>query len=130
MKPGKMGKMGEKHDGPPSSDQKGKKDGNKRDNGQTGDPRHGPPGMANLTESERGQLKALHEQVKSDSAVSAAREAVQNAATPEARRSAEEAAKQVVHDAMIKIDPSIEPILEKLRAGSEKPTPDATPAMQ
>jgi hypothetical protein len=31
---------------------------------------------------------------------------------------------------MIKIDPSIEPILEKLRAGSEKPTPDATPAMQ
>lgn len=130
MKPGKMGKMGEKHDGPPSSDQKGKKDGNKGDNGQAGDSRHGPPGMASLTESERGQLKALHEQVKSDPAVSAAREAVQNAATPDARRSAEEAAKQVVHDAMIKADPSVEPILEKLRAGSEKPASDATPAMQ
>ena len=130
MKPGKMRKVGEKHDGPPSPDQKGQKGANKGDNGQAGDSRHGPPGMANLTESERGQLKALHDQVKSDPTVSAAREAVQNAATPEARRSAEEAAKQAVHDAMIKADPSVEPILEKLRAGSEKPDTYATPAMQ
>ena len=106
---------------------------NKRENGQTGDPRHGPPGMTNLSESERAQLKALHGQVKSDPAVMAAHDAVKSAATPETRRAAEEALRQAMHDAMIKVDPTIGPILEKLHPGSGQqvqPSPDATPAMQ
>ncbi len=89
-----------------------------------GKPRHkGPPGLANLNESERSQLMAAREKAKSDPAVTAAREAKKEAATPEARRSAEEAMHKAMHDAMIKADPSLGPILEKLRAGGRPPTP-------
>lgn len=73
------------------------------------------PGMANLSESEREQLKGLRERVKEDPAVVAARDAKKNASTPEARRSADEALHKAMHDAMIKADPTIGPILEKLR---------------
>jgi hypothetical protein len=73
------------------------------------------PAMANLTESEREQLKVAHEKVKNDPAVVAAREAKKNADTPEARRAAEEALHKASREAMIKEDPSLAPILEKLR---------------
>lgn len=121
MKPRKWGRN--QGGGP---DQKGKRIRDERG----GEPRHGPPGIANLTEGEREQLKALHEQVKANPTVSAAHEELKRAATPQARRSAEEALKKASHDAMVKLDPTIEPILEKLRAGSVKPAPDTTPAMQ
>jgi hypothetical protein len=71
--------------------------------------------MANLSDAERQQLKALHEQVKNNPAVTAAREAMKSASTPEARRDAEKALHEVRRDAMVKADPSIKPILEKLR---------------
>lgn len=74
----------------------------------------GGQGMANLTEAEHEQLKAAHEKVKNDSAVIAAHEAKKNATTPEARHAAEEALRKAVREAMIKADPSIAPILEKL----------------
>jgi hypothetical protein len=74
----------------------------------------GPRGMANLTESERQQLKALHEQVKNDPSVIAARDACKAATTPEARKAAEHAMHQAVRKAMIAVDPSSAPILEKL----------------
>ena len=77
--------------------------------------RGGPgQGMANLTENEREQLKAAHEKVKNDPAVIAAHEAKKNATTPEARHAAEEALHKAAREAMIKADPSIAPILEKL----------------
>lgn len=82
----------------------------------------GPKGMANLNESERQQLKALHEQVKNDPSVIAAREARKAAATPEARKEAEQAMHQAVRNAIIAIDPSVAPILEKLKpAGAGTP---------
>jgi len=77
----------------------------------------GPKGMANLNESERQQLKALHEQVKNDPSVIAAREARKAATTPEARKEAEQAMHQAVRNAIIAIDPSVAPILEKLKPG-------------
>ncbi|MEI6080811.1 MAG: hypothetical protein WCR44_00070 [Verrucomicrobiota bacterium] len=104
---------------------------------QTG--RHEPPGMANLTESERQQLKSLHEQVKNDPSVIAAKEAKQSATTPEARHAAEETMRQAMHDAMIKADNSVGPILEKLRptggtggggAGQPPASPSAMPMAQ
>ncbi|MFZ0434674.1 MAG: hypothetical protein WAL87_01680 [Chthoniobacterales bacterium] len=75
----------------------------------------GPKGMAKLTESERQQLKALHEQVKNDTSVIAAREARKAATTPEARKEAEQAMHQAVRNAVIAVDPSIAPVLEKLK---------------
>jgi hypothetical protein len=99
---------------------------------------HEPAGMANLTESERQQLKSLHERVKNDPSVLAAKEAKQNATTPEARHTAEESLHQAMHDAMIKADPSIEPILTKLHPdangggapGQSAPSPSAAPMVQ
>jgi Spy/CpxP family protein refolding chaperone len=120
MKPGKL--MGKQNCDP---DQRGKKG----SNGQAGG-RHAPPGMANLTESEREKLKALHEQVKSDPAVIAAHEALKAASTPEARRTAEEELKKASRDAMIKADPTIQPILEKIHPRSDSSSPEGTPPMQ
>lgn len=85
--------------------------------------RHGPPGLANLSEGERSQLMVAREKAKSDPAVTAAREARKNATTPEARRTAEENLHKAMHDAMIKADPSLSPVLEKLRAGGRPPAP-------
>ncbi len=75
----------------------------------------GPKGMANLTESERQQLKSLHEQVKNDPSVIAAREARKAATTPEARKEAEQAMHQAVRNAIIAMELSVAPILEKLK---------------
>ena len=100
---------------------------------------HEPAGMANLTESERQQLKSLHEQVKNDPAVIAAKEAKRSATNPEARHTAEESMHQVINDAMIKADPSVEAILEKLHppggtggagAGQTSASPSAMPMAQ
>lgn len=71
-------------------------------------------GMASLTESERQQVKAVHEQVKNDPAVTSAREAMKSAGTPKAREAARETLHQATHEAMLKADPSIEPLLKKL----------------
>lgn len=86
-------------------------------------------GMANLSEAERQQVKVLHEQVKNDPAVAAAHEAMKSATTPEARQKAEKALQSASRDAMVKAEPSIAPILEKLhpKAGEQ---PNATPADQ
>jgi len=79
--------------------------------------RHEPAGMANLTESERQQLKSLHEQVKNDPSVVAAREARKEAATPEAHKKAEQTMRQAFRNAMTAADPSIAPVLDKLNPG-------------
>jgi hypothetical protein len=96
---------------------------------------HEHPGMATLTESERQQIKSLHEQLKNDPAVVAARQAKQAATTAEARNAAEEVLHQAMRDAMIKADPSVEPILAKLHpAGGQgvktTPSPSAVPMVQ
>lgn len=90
---------------------------------------HGPPpGMANLTEQERGILKAAHERIKTDPAVVSAREALKSATTPEARRAAHEALRQAADAALLKIDPSLGPILEKLHQdGPPPPSSTASP---
>lgn len=86
-----------------------------------------PPGMANLSEQERTQLKATHEQIKSDPSIVSARDAVKAATSPEARRAAHEALRQAADAAMLKVDPSLGPILEKLHQGAPpQPVPSAS----
>jgi hypothetical protein len=80
-------------------------------------------GMANLSENERQQLMSLREQVKQDPSVMAAREVVKNATTPDAREKAHAALRSAMDSAMIKTDPGIEPILEKMhQEGAAQPT--------
>jgi collagenase-like PrtC family protease len=82
-----------------------------------------PPGFATLSPAEQQQIEALHEKVKTDPAVLAARNTLMQATTPETRRAAFEGLHQAIHDAMIKADPSIEGLLEKLHPGGVPPPP-------
>jgi hypothetical protein len=63
--------------------------------------------LANLTEDERARLRAAHQKALQDPAVQAAREKLK-----QARREFRE----ILRPALLKADPSIQPILEKLRA--------------
>jgi len=63
--------------------------------------------FANLTEDERAQLRAAHQKAMQDPALQAAREKLK-----QARREFRE----LLRPALLKADPSIQPILDKLRA--------------
>jgi hypothetical protein len=62
---------------------------------------------ASLSEDERARLKAAHQKAMSDPAVHAARDRL---------RQARREFREVLRPALLKADPSIQPILEKLRA--------------
>ena len=61
---------------------------------------------ANLTDEERGRLRAAHQKAMEDPAVQTAREKL---------RSARREFREVLRPALLKADPSIQPILDKLR---------------
>jgi len=63
--------------------------------------------LANLTEDERARLRAAHQKAMMDPAVQAAREKLK-----QARREFRE----ILRPALLKADPSVQPILDKLRA--------------
>ena len=79
------------------------------------------PGLVNLTEEERARIQSLHEQVKNDPSLNAARELLRTASTPGERSSAEQALHKARREAMIKADPSAEALLSKLGAGTVSP---------
>ena len=62
---------------------------------------------ASLNEEERAKLRAAHRQAMTDPAVQAARDRL---------RQARRAFRELMRPAMLKADPSIQPILDKLRA--------------
>jgi hypothetical protein len=62
---------------------------------------------ANLTEEERSKLKAAHQKAMEDPAVRAAHDRLK-----QARREFRE----VMRPAMLRADPSVQPILDKMRA--------------
>jgi hypothetical protein len=61
---------------------------------------------ANLNDEERGRLRAAHQKAMADPAVQAARDRL---------RQARREFREVLRPALLKADPSIQPILEKLR---------------
>ncbi len=60
----------------------------------------------NLTEEERSKLKAAHQKAMADPAVQAARDRL---------RQARREFREVLRPALLKADPSIQPILDKMR---------------
>ena len=68
---------------------------------------------ASLTEEERAKLKAAHQKAMADPAVWAARDRL---------RKARREFREILRPALLKADPSIQPILEKMRA--ERPEKD------
>lgn len=83
--------------------------------------RHGHHGkekaLANLSQAERQQLKAAMQKVKADPQWVAAHQAIKDAQSKEARTEAKTAARQLRHDLLLKADPSLAPILEKIQPG-------------
>jgi Spy/CpxP family protein refolding chaperone len=63
--------------------------------------------LANLTEDERARLRAAHQKAMNDPAVQAAREKL---------RQARREFREIMRPALLKADPSIQPILDKLKA--------------
>jgi hypothetical protein len=68
---------------------------------------------ANLSEEDRAKLRAAHEKAMADPAVQAARDRL---------RQARREFRELMRPAMLKADPTIQPILDKLRA--ERPGRD------
>jgi hypothetical protein len=62
--------------------------------------------LANLTDDERARLRAAHQKAMTDPAVQAARERL---------RQARREFREILRPALLKADPSIQPILDKLR---------------
>jgi len=70
-----------------------------------------------LTPEQKRQLKAARSTAKDDPAVQAAREKMRDAQGPEARREAGREMHKAMKAAMLKADPSLAPLLEKLGPG-------------
>lgn len=76
-----------------------------------------------LTPEQRQQLKAARQKAKDDPAVQTAREKMRNAQGPEAKRDAARQMLEAMKAAMLKADPSLGPLLEKLGPGMIGPQP-------
>lgn len=70
--------------------------------------------FGSLSDVEQEKLISSFEKASDDAAVQAVRTRKEEANTPEEQRVAQEEYLKVLHDAMIKVDPSLGPILQKL----------------
>jgi hypothetical protein len=68
-----------------------------------------------LSLGERGQLRKAHSAAGKDPAVAAARKQFDAASTPEAKRKAEDNLREAMRKAMLRADPGVAPLLEKIR---------------
>jgi Spy/CpxP family protein refolding chaperone len=75
---------------------------------------HEHKALAALSDSERQQLKSDMKKIHQDPQFESARSAVKDAQTRQEKAAAKEALRQVKHDLLVKADPSIEPVLEKV----------------
>lgn len=73
-----------------------------------------PNGFGDLTDAEKAKLMAAREKAKADPAVVAAEKMKGQAGTPEDRKAASEEFRKAMHTALLKADPTLGPILEKL----------------
>jgi len=71
-----------------------------------------------LNDAERAQLRAARQGAHSDPAVVAAQQQMMGATTPEDRRQAHRLMAEAMRNAMLRNDPSLGPVLDKLRQGN------------
>jgi hypothetical protein len=77
---------------------------------------HGRKLLSVLNDQERAQLRAAMKQVRNDPSLVTARQAAESAGTREAKKAAHESLRKIRRDLLLQADPTIAPILEKLRA--------------
>ncbi len=99
--------------------------------GKDGKSRRGGPGgeegMASLTEAERLRLNAAREVAKTDPSVQAAEKKRSEAKTPEERHTAGREFAKSVREAILKLDPSMQSILDKVNPGKKGGKGDQQP---
>jgi hypothetical protein len=78
-------------------------------------------GYASLSDQEREQLRRARNTAKQDPAVQEAEKKRDAASTPEERKAASDTYRKAMSDAILKADPSLAPVLEKLKPGASKP---------
>ena len=84
----------------------------------------GTPGFDSLNRDEREKLLAALERAQDDPTVQAAKEKKWDAITTAERTVARDVYRKAIQEAMIKVDPSLAPILEKLNAkAAQAPSP-------
>lgn len=76
----------------------------------------GKGSLSLLNDQERAQLQAAMKKIKNDPQMAAARQAVKEAQTKEAKAAAKESLRQTRRDLLLKADPSLAPVLDKLKA--------------
>jgi hypothetical protein len=87
----------------------------------------GAPGFGSLDDGEREKLKGALERADGDPAVQAAEKKKRQANTPEERDAASQEYRRAIHEAVLKVDPSLAPILDKLSSkGPPSPKPSGT----
>jgi hypothetical protein len=96
--------------------------------GQRPEGRRDNPGFGALTEPERDRLMAAREKAKADPAVVEAEKKKSAAQTPEERRAAGEQFRKAMNDAVLRADPSLGPVLEKLAPRPPVAPPPPPPA--
>jgi hypothetical protein len=73
------------------------------------------PWLASLSDQEKSQLKAAMKKIKDDPQLVAARQALKDAQTKEAKVAAHESLRNTRRDLLLKADPSIAPVLDKIK---------------
>jgi len=79
--------------------------------------------LAALNDQERSQLKTAMKEVKNDPQLVAAREALKDAQTKEAKKAAHDTLRQTRRDLLLKADPSLSPVLEKVKEAKHAKPP-------
>lgn len=84
-------------------------------------------GFGDLSEGERQRLMAARETAKDDPAVVAARQKRDQAKTPEERQAAAKEFHEAMRAAMLKVDPTLAPILDKIKPPGSPENQPPTP---
>jgi hypothetical protein len=71
--------------------------------------------LKNLSPAEKVQLEAALKQIHQDPELVTARQTLKEAQTPEARMAARKSLEQIRRTLLLKVDPAIQPILDKIK---------------
>ena len=88
-----------------------------------------PPGLGNLSDADREKLMAAREKAKADPAVVAAVQMRDAAKTPEERAAAAGEFLKAMRAALLKVDPTLGPVLEKIKPPPPPPADGSVPSI-
>ena len=79
--------------------------------------------LSALSDGEKSQLKTAMRKIKGDPQLVAARQSLEEAQTKEAKAAAHESLRNIRRDLLLKADPSLASVLDKIKAAKHAKTP-------